>query len=86
MIPKEGDVVTIRKDLIPGNYYKLISGDDLLFTNPMSMYAGAQVIITSIINPVKRTFQINIDGGTWSWAPEFMVSPINWRKRLEVKK
>ena len=83
MIFKKGQKVVIRKDLKTRTYY-----NGCFFCSAMGKYRGKTATIISFTTPMRTNrYRLDIDNGSWSWAPElFKMSYPDWKKLLEDAK
>ena len=77
---KVGDRVVINPKCIGGNIY-----NGVLFASSMENYKKEAAIITEIFSSERDIYNINIDGGRWSWQARMLLPAkiIDWRKEFE---
>ena len=78
---KKGQKVLIRKDLEASKQY-----DNCTVTIAMKQYKGQIAIITRTKKyGIFERYELNIDGGRWSWASEMLIpTNISWRERYKI--
>lgn len=69
---KPGDLVKIRNDLIPGEYY----GEDI-FSSGMHQYAGKIATIIGVDTKSYISYIIDLDNGEWIWTDKMFENEIN---------